>query len=428
LPLDDRYSRQARFAPIGEDGQKRLASSRVLLIGLGALGTVVADQLVRAGIGFLRIIDRDFVELSNLQRQSLFDEEDVHTNLPKAIAAETKLRRINSTIELEAKVDDVNPTNIEDYIVDVDVVLDALDNFETRFVLNDACAKHHKPWVYTAAVGSYGLVMPIIPGSTPCLRCLLGNLPAPGTSATCETAGVIAPITHIIGSIQVAETLKLLTGQLEPSQIRLTAYDVWSHRFQRIDVGTDSMASCPVCSDETFEYLDGNPLRTITLCGRNAVQLIPGVKGDLDFTELSKSIAVFGTVQFNEFLLKCSSPPYEITLFKDGRAIVRFRHVAADDGRAPPDSFDVRDGLFRLLFGAAIGQHQVHAAFSKRSCHDASDTLPTGDNRDLAAEIHVCRLVASMRARRERFHPRPETLSDTPTSNGRGICLRKNQG
>src|SRR2546425_1002696 len=312
-----------RFAPIGEEGQKRLASSRVLLIGLGALGTVVADQVVRAGVGFLRMVDRDFVEVSNLQRQLLFDENDVKNNLPKAVAAEAKLRHVNSTVQIEAKVDDVNPTNIEDYIADVDLVLDALDNFETRFVVNDACAKHRKPWIYTAAVGSYGLVMPVIPGASPCLRCLLGNLPAPGTSPTCETAGVIAPITHIIASMQVADALKFLTGHLNPDEIRLTAYDVWSHRFQRIDIGKDSMATCPVCSEGKFEYLDGNPLRTITLCGRNAVQLIPGVKGDIDFEQLSKSISAFGSVQFNDFLLRCSSPPYELTLFKDGRAIVK---------------------------------------------------------------------------------------------------------
>jgi len=320
---DDRYSRQTRFAPIGEEGQKRLASSRVLLIGLGALGTVVADQIVRAGIGFVRMVDRDFVELSNLQRQSLFDETDIESNLPKAAAAEAKLRRINSSVQIEAKVDDVNPANIEDYVADVDLVLDALDNFETRFVVNDACAKHKKPWIYTAAVGSYGLVMPVIPGTTPCLRCLLGNLPAPGTSPTCETAGVIAPITHIIASMQVAEALKFLTGHLEASEVRLTAYDVWSHRYQRIDIGRESMATCPVCAQGTFEYLNGNPLRTITLCGRNAVQLIPGVKGDLDFAELSKQIGAFGPVQFNDFLLRCTSPPYEVTLFKDGRAIVK---------------------------------------------------------------------------------------------------------
>ena len=320
---NNRYSRQERFAPIGETGQQRLADARVLLIGLGALGSVAADQIVRAGVGYVRLVDRDFVELSNLQRQSLFDEHDVHDNLPKAIAAANKLRRVNSTVQIETTVEDINPTNIEDYISDVDLVLDALDNFETRFVLNDACAKLGKPWIYTAAVGSYGLVMPIIPGATPCLRCLLGKLPAPGTSPTCETAGVIAPITHTIGSIQVAEALKFLTGNMDPAEVRLTAYDIWSHCFQRIDVGRDSMQDCPVCSEKKFEYLNGSPLRTITLCGRNAVQLIPGVKGDIRFAELSKSIAAFGAVQFNDFLLKCSTPPYEITVFKDGRAIVK---------------------------------------------------------------------------------------------------------
>jgi molybdopterin/thiamine biosynthesis adenylyltransferase len=323
LPPDERYSRQIRFGPIGETGQQRLSESRVLLVGLGALGTVAADQLTRAGVGFLRLVDRDFVELSNLQRQSLFDEDDIAGNLPKAIAAETRLRRVNSSVQIEAKVDDVNPSNVEDYLDGVDLVLDALDNFETRFVINDACAKHGKPWIYTAAVGSYGLVMPVLPGRTPCLRCLLGSMPAPGTSPTCETAGVVAPITHIIASIQVAEALKLITGNLDPHDVRLTAYDVWSHRFQRIDVGQDAMASCPVCSKREFEYLDGNPLRTITLCGRNAVQLIPGVRGDINFEELSKSIAAFGPVQFNDFLLKCSAPPYELTLFRDGRAIVK---------------------------------------------------------------------------------------------------------
>ena len=329
LPLDERYSRQIRFAPIGEVGQQRLAEARVLLIGLGALGTVAADQIVRAGVGFVRMVDRDFVELSNLQRQSLFDEEDVGSNLPKAVAAAAKLRRVNSSVQIEPRVDDVNPSNIEDYLDDVDLVLDALDNFETRFVVNDACAKKGKPWIYTAAVGSYGLVMPVLPGKTPCLRCLLGSMPAPGTSPTCETAGVIAPITHIIASMQVAEALKFLTGNLNADDVRLTAYDVWSHRFQRIDVGIDSMTGCPVCAKGEFEYLDGTPLRTITLCGRNSVQLIPGVTGDINFEQLSKSISAFGPVQFNDFLLKCSSPPYELTLFKDGRAIVKGTEEAA---------------------------------------------------------------------------------------------------
>jgi molybdopterin/thiamine biosynthesis adenylyltransferase len=323
LPADERYSRQVRFAPIGEEGQARIQSSRVTLIGLGALGTVSADLLVRAGVGFLRIIDRDFVELSNLQRQSLFDEDDVRNSLPKVIAAQTRLKRINSTIQIEALVEDVNPTNVEDFITDSDLVLDGLDNFETRFVINDACAKLSKPWIYTGAVGSYGLVMPILPGKTACLRCLMGSLPAPGTTPTCETSGVIAPITHTIASIQVAEALKYLTGNLEEDEIRLISYEIWSHRFQRMNLGRDVMSSCPVCSEAKFEYLNGTPLRTISLCGRNAVQLIPGVKAEMDFGQLSKSIAAFGDVQFNDFLLRCSSPPYELTLFKDGRAIVK---------------------------------------------------------------------------------------------------------
>src|SRR5436190_19033429 len=200
LQSPERYSRQTRFAPIGAEGQARISAARIALIGAGALGSVSAELLVRAGAGFVRIIDRDFVELSNLQRQSLYDEDDVRQSLPKAVAAEAKLRRINSTVQVEAIVDDVNPSTVEDYIRDVDLVLDALDNFETRFVVNDACAKHSRTWIYSAAVGSYGLVMPVIPGKSPCLRCMLGSLPAPGTSPTCDTAGVIAPITHIIAS------------------------------------------------------------------------------------------------------------------------------------------------------------------------------------------------------------------------------------
>jgi molybdopterin-synthase adenylyltransferase len=323
LPADERYSRQIRFGPIGEPGQLRIQSARVLLAGLGALGTVAADLLVRAGVGFLRIIDRDFVELSNLQRQSLFDEDDVRNNLPKAIAAQQRLSRINSTIVIEAMVEDLNPTNAVDFIADTDLVLDGLDNFETRFVLNDACAKLSKPWIYAGAVGSYGLVMPILPQRTPCLRCLMGSLPPPGSTPTCETAGVIAPIAHAIASLQVSEALKYLTGNLHEAEVRLTSYEIWSPRFQRLDLGREVMVSCPVCTGKKYEYLNGSPLRTISLCGRNAVQLIPGTKTDMNFDILSKSIAAFGPVQFNDFLLKCSSPPYELTLFKDGRAIVK---------------------------------------------------------------------------------------------------------
>jgi molybdopterin/thiamine biosynthesis adenylyltransferase len=325
---EERYSRQTRFAPIGAEGQARISAARIALIGAGALGSVSAELLVRAGAGFVRIIDRDFVELSNLQRQSLYDEDDVRQNLPKAVAAAAKLRRINSTIQIEGIVDDVNPSTVEDYIHDVDLVLDALDNFETRFVINDACAKHSRTWIYSAAVGSYGLVMPVIPGKSPCLRCMLGSLPAPGTSPTCDTAGVIGPITHIVASMQAAEALKLICGAIQPADLRLVTYDVWSNAFHRLDLGTETMVTCPVCSEGRYDYLDGSPLRTITLCGRNAVQLIPAVKGDMDFQRLSKSFPATG-VQFNEFLMKCSAPPYELTLFKDGRAIVKGTEEAA---------------------------------------------------------------------------------------------------
>jgi adenylyltransferase/sulfurtransferase len=339
LENDDRYSRQIRFAPIGAAGQRKIGASRVVLIGAGALGSVSAELLVRAGVGFIRIVDRDLVELSNLQRQSLYDEDDVRNSLPKATAAAAKLHRINSQVVIEPVVDDVNPSTVEDYIKDVDLVLDALDNFETRFVINDACARHQRNWIYTAAVGSYGLVLPIVPGHSPCLRCLIGSLPAPGSSPTCDSEGVIAPITHIIASIQVAEAIKLM---VEPTrrECELVTYDVWTHRFQRLVPDTHAMKTCPVCAESRYEYLDSDPLRTVTLCGRNAVQLIPSVKSDLDFHKLSDSIGNSGAVQYNEFLLRCSSPPFELTLFKDGRAIVK----GTEDG-----------GLARSLYSKIVG-------------------------------------------------------------------------
>jgi adenylyltransferase/sulfurtransferase len=329
LESGERYSRQIRFSPIGPEGQAKISSSRVAIIGVGALGSVSAELLARAGAGFLRVVDRDFVEASNLQRQSLFDEDDVRQNLPKAAAAATRLRRINSSIQIEAIIDDVNPSNVEEIIGDVDLVLDGLDNFETRFVLNDACAKHSRMWIHAAAVGSYGLVMPVIPGKSPCLRCMMGSLPAPGSSPTCDTAGVIGPITHLVGSMQAGEALKLMCQAIAPSELHLQTYDAWTQKFQRTKLESSAMKDCVVCSEGRFEYLEGTPLRTVTLCGRNAVQLIPAVKADLNLPELSKSLHTTGDVQVNEFLLKCLAPPYEITLFKDGRAIVRGTEEAA---------------------------------------------------------------------------------------------------
>ena len=308
--------------PSGKRDSCVWSARAVGLVGLGALGTVVADQLVRAGVGFVRLMDRDFVELSNLQRQTLYDEEDARQSLPKAVAAKRKLQRANSTVQIEAIVDDLNGSNVEEMIADLDLVLDGLDNFETRFVLNDACRKAGKPWIYSAAVGSYGLVLPIVPDG-PCLRCLVETLPAAGSSPTCGTAGVIAPITNVIGSIEVSYALRLLTGQLAPSDVRLISVDVWSLKFQTVPVSGDLRRQCPLCENGELQYLVSEPLRSIRLCGRNAVQLIPGSRAELDLAVVGKRLEVYGTVQSNEFLLKCANPPYELTLFRDGRAIVK---------------------------------------------------------------------------------------------------------
>jgi molybdopterin/thiamine biosynthesis adenylyltransferase len=320
LSSADRYSRQVRFAPIGEAGQRRLSGSSVGVAGMGALGTVVSDQLVRAGVGRVRIIDRDFVETSNLQRQTLFDEADALASLPKAVAAERKLRQINSGVSIESTVDDLNPSNVEAWIDGLDLILDGLDNFETRFVLNDACRAAGVGWIYGAVVGSYGLTLPILPRG-PCLRCVLEELPPPGSAPTCDVQGVIAPATSVVGSLEVAQAMRFLTGQLDTRDIRLTTVDVWTLKFRTIRLET--RPDCPLCVGGKSDYLVSGPLETVTLCGRNAVQLIPRFRRELDLVQMEGRLRVFGPVQANEFLVKCSNPPYEMTLFRDGRAIVK---------------------------------------------------------------------------------------------------------
>lgn len=297
-----------------------LADSRVGVVGLGAIGTVMSDQLVRAGVGSLRIVDRDFVELSNLQRQTLFDEEDVRLNLPKAVAAKRRLNRINSAVAIEESVSDLNSSNVEEWVRDLDLVLDGLDNFETRFVLNDACRQARVPWVFGAAVGSYGLVLPVVDHG-PCLRCALPSLPPAGSSPTCDSEGVINPITAIIASLEIGHALRILTGQFVPSDVRLTTVDVWTLKFQSIRPSPDS--SCVLCVGGRTEYLAREPLRTVVLCGRNAVQLIPDPSWEVDLMRLRGRMEVYGRVEANEFLVRCSDPPYELTLFRDGRAIVK---------------------------------------------------------------------------------------------------------
>lgn len=317
----DRYSRQVRFGPLGAEGQAHLASARVVLVGCGALGSNIANLLGRAGVGRLRIVDRDFVELDNLQRQVLFDEEDVRSALPKAVAAAEKLRQINSSIAVEPVVVDVNYANVETLVADADAVLDGTDNFETRFVLNDACVKLGKPWVYGGCVGSYGMVLPVVPGETACLRCWLGELPPPGSSPTCDTAGVLNSAVGVVASLQSNEALKLLTGHREALAPGLTVVDVWVNSYQTLNIPRSP--DCPACGRRLFPFLEAKESgAAVTLCGRDAVQVTPP-PGRIDLAEAEHRLAGIGRIRRNAYLLKLEVDGCEITVFPDGRAILQ---------------------------------------------------------------------------------------------------------
>jgi molybdopterin-synthase adenylyltransferase len=320
-----RYSRQILFPEIGETGQQRLSKGRVVILGCGALGTVQADALCRAGVGLLRIADRDFLEESNLQRQTLFSEEDVRSGLPKAVAAQKRLNQINSQVQIEAYVTDVNTRNVERLVENMNCILDATDNFETRFLINDIAVKQRIPWVYGAAVGSGGLSMTIVPQETPCLRCVFESLPPAGTSPTCDTAGVLAPIVNVVASIQVAEAVKILTGNIRRINRKLLSFDVWENRWKELDLsGLAQQGECPCCKLHRFEFLEGKAETTATtLCGRDSVQIRLPEGSRLDFEDLARRLQPIGNVQFNEFLLRFEVGPYEIAVFPDGRGIVR---------------------------------------------------------------------------------------------------------
>lgn len=322
-----RYSRQIVFGKIGAEGQEKLREARVTLIGCGALGTVIADTLVRAGIGFLRIVDRDYVELNNLQRQVLFDERDVAEGAPKAAAAAEKLARINSQVAVEAVVADAHSGTIETYSDGASLLLDGTDNFETRFLINDVAVKHGLPWVYGACVGVTGMVMPIIPGKTPCLRCIWEQPPPPGLSPTCDTAGVLAPVVHLVASLQCIEALKILMGRVDELNRRLVQIDAWSGCFDSFDM-QDALAAgaCPCCSRRQFDYLDARSGgRTAALCGRDAVQIGGGHEATIDLPGVAAKLAPVAKSppQVNRYLLRCKVERYEITLFRDGRAIIK---------------------------------------------------------------------------------------------------------
>ena len=339
----DRYSRQILFQGIGEEGQECIAHSKVVIIGCGALGAVAAETLARAGVGHLRIVDRDFVEESNLQRQIIFEESDALERLPKAIAAAARIARVNLDVRVEPFVTDVNFENVEEIIEGANVVIDGTDNFETRFLINDACLKTKTPWIYGAAIGSYGLTMTIVPGSSPCLRCVLEAMPEPGSGPTCDTAGVIMPIVTTIASIQAAEAMKLLTGHTNELHRSLIRIDVWDFQFNRLDLSSfDHQEKCPACGRGEFEFLRGSGRQvTTTLCGRNAVQIARSGVGSLNFADLAERLKPAGEVAFNDFLLRFRVDGYDITVFRDARSIIR--------GTADPA---VARGLYARYIGA----------------------------------------------------------------------------
>lgn len=324
--MDERYSRQILFDKIGPEGQRRLQSARILIVGCGALGSAHAEALARAGVGTLRIVDRDFVEASNLQRQTMFTERDARERIPKAIAAAHRIREINSHITCEPFVVDLNHSNAERLLADCDLVLDGTDNFSTRYLINDACVKHLRTWIYGAAVGSYGVTMTIIPHQTPCLRCLFPEAPEPASVPTCDTAGVIMPIINIVSGIQVTEALKLLTGNTSDLHGSLMQFDVWRNEWRKINPGLP-LSDCQTCGQKNFETLEATSQETAAvLCGRDAVQISPSQPTRINFATLAERLRPAGDVSFNEYLLRFRTGEFEVTVFQDARSIIRGTH------------------------------------------------------------------------------------------------------
>lgn len=319
--MGERYSRQELFKGIAGDGQELLRSARVLIAGCGALGSAHAEALGRAGVGFIRIVDRDFVETSNLQRQTMFTENDAAQRLPKAVAAANHLGEINSEITVEPHVADLTLSNVEQLISSCDVVLDGTDNFSTRFLINDACVKHDITWIYGAAVGSYGLTMTVRPHQTACLRCVFEEIPDAG-GPTCDTAGVIMPIINLVAATQVTETMKLIVGQLSQLHNSLMQFDVWENKFRAVKV--ERVESCVTCGQGIFETLDADATQSAAiLCGRDAIQISPPRPTNLDLASLAQRLRDLGEVMLNEYLLRFRTDKYELTVFKDARSIIR---------------------------------------------------------------------------------------------------------
>ena len=321
--VNDRYSRQTLFPEIGKAGQEELRAAKVMLVGCGALGASHAEMLARAGVGTLRIVDRDFVEFTNLQRQTLFKESDAAERLPKAIAAKTRIAEINSDVNVEAIVADINNSNVEQLIDACDLVIDGSDNFQVRYLVNDACVKNDVIWIYGAAVSSYGTTMTIRPGVTPCLRCIFDDIPDAGSSPTCDTAGVIMPIIATVSATQVTEAIKVLVGDLDSLHGSLMQFDVWANDRQRIKLGPPN-PDCKCCGKREFEFLNAESQEfAAVLCGRNAVQIAPAAAAKLDLPDLALRLSSLGDVRENVYLVRFISGENELTVFSDGRAIIK---------------------------------------------------------------------------------------------------------
>ncbi len=320
MEFAERYSRQVLFQPVGAEGQKRLAEARVAIVGCGATGSALSSLLARAGVGYLRIIDRDYVEASNLQRQVLFDEADAAESLPKAIAAARKIRGFNSEIVVEPHVADLVPDNIADLLGDVHLILDGTDNFETRYLINDYAVSEKRPWIYSAGVASYAVTMTVLPGETACLACIFPDSPK-GMVETCDTSGILNSAVNLVGSIAATEAIKLIVGARDKVRHTLLSYDVWSNEHAEISTA-QPRSGCRACQEHDYVHLAGEGRPHISLCGRNSVQIHERQR-PVDFEEITRRLTPHGQVKHNEFVLKFWHDPYEMTLFPDGRAIIK---------------------------------------------------------------------------------------------------------
>lgn len=320
----ERYSRQILFSQIGVEGQEKLSKSRVAIVGMGALGTVIANHLTRSGVGFIRMIDRDFVEKSNLQRQMLYDEYDAQESKPKAVAAYEKLIKINSSIEIEPVVTDIHALNAEQLLADVDVIIDGTDNYLTRYTINDISIKYNIPWIHGAAVRSRGMFAVFIPNKGPCYRCLFPNPPI-GQSETCDMVGVISAVTHLVGSYEAAEALKLLVQDEENRNPNLEQFDIWLNDEMRMDISNSKNPKCLACGNQEFEFLNAafQGDEYVALCGRNSVQITPKNEHNVNLEKTKEILLNVGSVELNPFLLKCHIDEITIVLFNNGRVMVQ---------------------------------------------------------------------------------------------------------